>query len=102
MGFGVQAWAPFHPESGARTLNRIRPRSAVMSGTALGLIAGAAVYGTVSPSAVATTPSALKAAQAPVAAAVARTANCAKGQKLEHGFCIIHIVRTVVVAHPVR
>jgi hypothetical protein len=51
---------------------------------------------------VATTPGALKAAEAPVAAALARTANCAKGQQLEHGSCIIHIVRTVVVAHPVR
>ena len=92
----------FHPQSGVLTLNRIRPRTAVICGTALGLLAGAAVYGTVSSSAVATTPSASKTAEAPVAAALARTANCAKGQQLEHGFCIIHIVRTVVVAHPVR
>ena len=83
-------------------MKRIRPRTAVINGTALGLIAGVVVYGTISSSAVATTPSASKTAEAPVAAALARTANCAKGQQLEHGFCIIHIVRTVVVAHPVR
>jgi hypothetical protein len=80
-------------------LKRIRPRTAVINGTALGLLAGAVVYSTVSSSAVATTPSALKAAEASVAA---RPANCARGQQLEHGFCIIHIVRTIVVAHPAR
>jgi len=83
-------------------LNRIRPRTSVLSGAALGLLAGAAVYGTVSSSAVASTPRALKAGRAPLAAAPARAADCAKGQKLEKGVCIIHVVRTVVVPYPVQ
>jgi hypothetical protein len=33
-----------------------------------------------------------------VAAAPGRAANCARGQKLEKGVCVIHVVRTVVVA----
>ena len=79
-------------------MRRIRTRTSVLSGAALGLLAGVAVYGTVSSTAVATMPRALKAAKAPVAAAPARAANCAKGQKLEKGVCVIHVVRTVVVA----
>jgi len=77
-------------------LSHIRPRTTVISGAALGLLAGAAVYGTVASSAAATTPRALR-AKAPVAAATARAASCARGQRLEHGVCIIRVVRKVVV-----
>jgi hypothetical protein len=82
-------------------LSHIRPRTTVISGAALGLLAGAAVYSTVSSSTVATTPTALR-ASAPVARVPARAAGCGRGQRLEKGDCIIHVVRTVVVAHPVR
>jgi len=79
-------------------LRRIRTRTSVLSGAALGLLTAVAVYSTVSSSAAATMPRALKGAKAPVVAAPARAANCAKGQKLEKGVCVIHVVRTVVVA----
>ena len=71
----------------------IRPSFTVLSGAAIGLVAGAAVYGAVSSSATPT----LKPAKAVVAAAPAAVATCAKGQKLEDGVCVIHVVRTVVV-----
>ena len=82
-------------------MSHIRPRTTVISGAALGLLAGAAVYSTVSSSTVATIPMALR-ASAPVARVPARAASCGTGQRLEKGACIIHVVRTVVVAHPVR
>jgi hypothetical protein len=79
-------------------LNPIRQRTSVLSGTAVGLIAGAAVYAVVSSSAVATLPRTFRGAKAQVAAGPARAADCARGQKLEKVFCVIHVVRTVVVA----
>jgi len=78
-------------------MNRLRPRTTVLSGATIGLIAGAAVYGMVSTSADATTPTAYTAAKPPVVAAPASAARCAAGQKLEKGVCIVHVVRTVVV-----
>ena len=77
---------------------RIRPRTTVLSGAALGLFAGAAVFGAVSSSsAVASSPTPLKptlvSANTPVT-----LAPCAKGQKLEHGVCIVHVERIVVAA----
>ena len=71
----------------------IRPSFTVLSGAAIGLVAGAAVYGAVSSSATPT----LKPTKAVVAAAPAAAASCAKGQKLEDGACVIHVERTVVV-----
>jgi hypothetical protein len=70
----------------------IRPSFTVLSGAAIGLVAGAAVYGAVSSSATQT----LKPAKAIVAAVPAAPAKCAAGQKLEGGVCIVHVVRTVV------
>ena len=75
---------------------RLRPRTTVISGAALGILAGAAVYGAISSSASAATPTVVKAANASRAAARVNTARCAAG-KLEHGLCIVHVVRTVVV-----
>ena len=74
----------------------IRPSFTVLSGAAIGLVAGAAVYGAVSSSATPTS----QPTTAVVAAAPASVAPCAKGQKLEDGVCIVHIVRTVVVPAP--
>jgi len=74
----------------------IRPSFTVLSGAAIGLVAGAAVYGAVSSSANPTS----QPTKAVVATAPASVAPCAKGQKLEDGVCIIHIVRTVVVPAP--
>lgn len=70
----------------------IRPSFTVLGGAAIGLVAGAAVYGAVSTSA-ATSPS-LKPARAAAPAAVG---HCAPGQNLEDGVCVIHVERTVVV-----
>ena len=78
------------------TMRRLPPRTTVISGAALGLVAGAAVYGAVSSSAEVSTHSAFK-AKAPVAAARASAANCAANSKLEKGVCVVHVVRTVVV-----
>ena len=71
----------------------IRPSFTVLSGAAIGLVAGAAVYGAVSSSADQTsTP-----AKATVAAVPASAAQCAAGLKLEDGVCVVHVVKTVVV-----
>jgi hypothetical protein len=74
----------------------IRPSFTVLSGAAIGLVAGAAVYGAVSSSATPTS----KPTKAVVAVAPAAVASCAKGQELEDGVCVIHVVRTVVVPAP--
>jgi len=73
-------------------MNRLRPRTTVISGAALGLIAGAAVYGAVS-SASASAPTSFKPALVGVATAPATAARCAAGQELEHGVCIVHVER---------
>jgi len=77
----------------------IRPSFTVLGGTAIGLVAGVAVYGAVSTASAATAPS-VKPVKANVAAAPVAAARCAAGQKFEHGVCIIHVQRTVVVAAP--
>jgi hypothetical protein len=77
------------------TMRRLSPRTTVISGAALGLIAGATVYGAVSSSAQSPAPAAFK-AKAPVAAK-ASLANCAAGAKLDKGVCVIHVVKTVVL-----
>jgi len=69
----------------------IRPSFTVLSGAAIGLVAGAAVYGAVSSAATQT----VKPVKAVVAVAPAPAAHCAKGQKLEDGVCVIHVVRDV-------
>ena len=74
------------------TMRRLRPRTMVMGGAALGLVAGVTLYGAVSSAAEVRAPAAFK---APVAAP-ARFADCAAGAKLEKGVCVIHVVRTVV------
>ena len=75
---------------------RIRPRTTILSGAALGLLAGAAVFGAVSSSsAVASSPTPLKPALVSANTPVT-LAPCAKGQKLEHGVCIVHVERTIV------
>ena len=76
----------------------IRPSFTVLSGAAIGLVAGAAVYGAVSTASAATSTS-VKPAKASVAAPAA-AARCAAGQKLEDGVCIVHVEKTVVVAAP--
>ena len=80
------------------TIGRLSPRATVLTGAALGLCAGVTVYGAVSSAAEA--PIALKAvavATAPTTAPV-RYANCAAGAKLENGFCVTHVVKTVLAA----
>ena len=81
---------------------RLSPRVTVISGAALGLIAGVAVFGTVSSSASSPTPTAFTPASASRALAPAKRvlAPCAKSQKLEHGVCIVHVVRTVILPAP--
>jgi len=77
------------------SMHRLSPRATVVSGAALGLIAGATVYSAVSSSAQAPAPAAFK-AKAP-ATAPASLANCAAGAKLEKGVCVVHVVRTVTL-----
>ena len=86
-------------------MKRLRPRTTVLGGLAIGLIAGAAAYGATSPPAVTPAPAAFRlpsvpAADGPARPRPARAAQCAAGQKLESGVCIIHVVRTVVVPAP--
>ena len=81
-------------------MNRLSPRTTVLSGATIGLIAGAAIYGAVSSSATTKAPTASKPASATVAAAQISAAHCATGQKLEKGVCIVHVERTVVVPAP--
>ena len=91
-------------------MKRLRPRTTVLGGLAIGLIAGAAAYGATSPPAVTPAPAAFRLPSVPAADGPARPrparprparlAPCAAGQKLERGVCIIHVVRTVVVPAP--
>jgi hypothetical protein len=74
-------------------MHRIRPRTCVLSGATIGLLAGAAVYGVVSSSATPMTPAAFK---APVAK-TAGLANCTAGTTLTKGVCVVHVGRTVTV-----
>lgn len=78
-------------------MNRIRPRTTVLGGAAFGLIAGAAVYGAVT-STSATAPASFNAVKASASTTPATAAQCAAGQELQHGVCIVHVERTVVVA----
>ena len=77
------------------TKRHIGPRTTILGGAALGLVAGAAVYGAVSSSAGSPTPTAFK-AKAPVAVARATAPGCAGTAKLEKGVCVVHVVRTVI------
>jgi hypothetical protein len=82
------------------TMNRLRVRTTVFGGAALGLIAGAALFGAVSSSS-ATAPAPFKPALVSVDTVPAvPAANCAAGQELEHGVCIVHVEKTVVVPAP--
>jgi hypothetical protein len=83
-------------------IRRLSPRATVISGAALGLIAGAAVFGAVSSSASShtATPTVFKQVSATRHITPAKAAPCGKGQELDHGVCIVHVVRTVVVAAP--
>lgn len=76
----------------------IRPSFTVLSGAAIGLVAGAAVYGAVSTASAASSTS-VKPPKV-VAAAPTVAARCAAGQTLEDGVCIVHVVKTVVVPAP--
>jgi predicted component of type VI protein secretion system len=92
-------------------MNRLQPRSKilshrlstrvmVMSGAALGLVAGVAAFGAFSTSAGATTPATFTTAKAPVTAAPPNFAPCAAGSTLERGACVVHVVRTVEAPAP--
>ena len=81
-------------------MNRLRVRTTVFGGAALGLIAGAAVFGAVSSSSAAS-PAPFKPALVSVDTAPAvPAAGCAAGQELEHGVCIVHVEKVVVVPAP--
>jgi len=87
------------------TRRHLSARLPVTVGAAMGLVAGFAIYGATTSATQAMRPVAFAVAKAPVAKAAvagapARFANCAAGQKLEKGFCVIHIVRKVVIPPP--
>jgi hypothetical protein len=94
-------------------MHRLHLRTTVVSGAAIGLVAGAAVFGAASsrPSApsraafTATTAPAAPVAAPPVRAKrvrpePARPARCSAGTTLRKGVCIVHRVRTVVIPAP--
>jgi uncharacterized protein involved in type VI secretion and phage assembly len=85
-----------HPST---TKRRLTPRATVVSGAALGLLAGAAVYGGVSSSASAAAP-AYKPANASAKVAPVSYAKCAPATTFEKGTCVVHVVRTVVLPSP--
>jgi hypothetical protein len=79
------------------TMKRLRPRITILGGSAIGLIAGAAVYSVVATGAVASSaPVSVRSPQVAVAAVPANPAPCAAGAKLEAGVCVVHVQRVVV------
>jgi len=78
-------------------MNRLSPRTTVMGGATIGLIAGVAIYGAVSSSATAKVSTAVQPATVSAAVAPANAAQCAADQKFEDGVCVVHIERTVVM-----
>lgn len=78
----------------------IRPSFTVVAGAGIGLVAGAVVYVAVSTVSTASAASVTAKPAKAVAASPLPAASCAAGQRLEDGFCVIHVQRTVVVAAP--
>jgi hypothetical protein len=81
-------------------VNRLAPRTTFLSGATIALVAGAAIYGAISSSASAPTSTSPKAASASTSVPRASAAHCTAGQELEHGVCIVHLERAVVVRGP--
>jgi len=82
---------------------RIRPRTCVLCGAIIGLVAAGAVHGVLSAPAIAAQKR-FKRANLALTAALARPAACAPAQTLRDGVCIVHVLRVpdpVVVASPV-
>jgi len=88
-------------------MKRLRPRTAVLGGAAIGLVAGAVAFGATSSTTV-TSPVTKPASftqQAPVSVPqpplpVPPKAPCAKNQELKDGVCIVHVERVVVRQQP--
>lgn len=79
-------------------MNRLRVRTTILGGAAIGLVAGAAVLGAVSSS---STPAPFKPALVSTDTSSALPdASCAAGQELEHGVCIAHVEKVVVIPAP--
>ena len=81
-----------HPRTSVR---RLPLRATVITGATLGLLAGAAVFGSLSSAASEHQPAALKPAAA-VATAPPQAAQCSPNSTLVEGVCVVRIVRTVV------
>ena len=77
-------------------MNRLNVRTTVFGGAALGLVAGAAVFGAVSSSATSPAPS----KPGLVSVGTVPAASCAAGQELEHGVCVVHVEKVVVIPAP--
>jgi len=89
-------------------MRRLRPRTAVLGGAAIGLVAGAVAFGATSSTTV-TSPVSKPASftkQVPVSVAKPpppvrpKKAPCARNQQLEDGVCIVHVERVVVRHKP--
>lgn len=89
-------------------MKRLRPRTTILGGAAIGLVAGVAAFGATS-STTATTPVTKPASftkLAPVSVAKPpppvrpKMAPCAKNQELKRGVCIVHVERVVVHYKP--
>jgi hypothetical protein len=68
----------------------IRPNLTLLTGAALSLVAGAAIYGAVTTANAVTSISLTSPVKASVATAPAGAARCAAGQELEDGICVLH------------
>ncbi len=88
-------------------MKRLRPRTSILGGAVIGLVAGVAAFGVTSTTA--TTPVTKPASftkLAPVSIpdppppAPPRKAPCAKNQELRDGVCIVHVERVVVHNQP--
>jgi len=86
-------------------MKRLRSRTTVLGGLAIGLIAGAAAYSATTPPVTTPAPASFSMSVPPASEPLLkprrpRAAPCGAGQTLRNGICIIHVVRTRVIPAP--
>ena len=86
-------------------MKRLRSRTTVLGGLAIGLIAGVGAYGATTPPSTTPAPASFTMSVPPAYEPLLkqrrpRPAPCGAGQKLRNGICIIHVIRTRVIPAP--
>ena len=86
-------------------MKRLRSRTTVLGGLAIGLIAGAAAYSATTPPLTTPAPASFTMSVPPASEPLLkprrpRPAPCGAGQTLRNGICIIHVVRIRVIPAP--